>query len=1810
MKPIDTTVPAETRTCLQYWPVTSSISLEIGIQTPYEGFIASELALGDDFERLRLSDSGPPQAGIYSLIHEAFLSEELQRLRRNAEVSSLDTRTTALGHESRITELALQHPTIQRQSSDNNTAETVTPKLSTEACYARLLSYIRQSAQDDGPILMPSDKATDAELRIITSFVVGMPVITRTRQSLLSDNNMDSKKSKDIPSKRLYIHDDADPNPTSKRVCTTASVLPIGSSHANNGNSSNDIISANLDNEVKDDNVNSVNNLHSIEMLDAILAEIFEEEDELATNENAKAHLFQRIAASGENSLILEKHTVRRLHTLLKICDPPSIQKHISGERLGKLFDLLISTIEAAKNVDLATVLRDGMLVERSAGFTDEYCQRLGIAMVTSCIGLDAAVLGFSMGALGKALHISSAAEMIHGAGSFLKGCLLDCVVPLLDLDAECELTDALINKEGILSDRIQSFLEGILAANNSVTELVAQRTLCDEDVVPLVYASISTMFCSGEVLSCGIGANLFESIRRSSRSFLRIVFEAHVSQRLWILEEILASLVRLQARKRAPSMHHIAGGKSVQFTTVLLLQLLQTTARSPEDLSAGFQGSDFSAKECRMLLQRHKKAVSTAASSTDFAIRYLIGRCTRRDGRATAIETEYRTMLEGFINDCIVLLGHPQWPAAELVVRIYSYHILEILDEDKSDIAIKNMALEGAAQIASHIAQWSSAGDGIADTNSNGKGLELISSSSSLEVIGRFRNITTTLLGYLQSKTASGESTGAIPLYVSGWASLLVAVLLKSSRQRANNDTGAGNDSDAESDDNGDEDGFGLDEENGGSDEEECSEDSDQAEQSAIDKAPYEAFNTQKRKAIEGCLRGYADIVCQSTKAISTHCSHISAAEAARAALTLQPLFRSFDMLLARVILALGAGQVTLRSKALRALNQIAVHRPSVLYQSNVKYAINHRLQDSSPQVREVAIDLIGRHIAQNPELTDQYYEFISVRILDKGPSVRRRVMRILASIYVLSKDTVQLVDIGARLLQRTNDEERSIRELALKTLHELWFSLGEYANVENSSPEAETTSNAFNMLSPETQREIFVRVHVMTGVLNATCSREVADLMADLFDHVSAAFSRPEAEEAMFVIRCVIDALFEQLLRAEESSVVCETDIGVGTAAAEFSAISCLRFIATLSSIAPDTVGRHVETLGTYLRMSNTADEDIVLNTLIIFSNTLFRMPHPSTTFLATLEQDLISLLSSSPQSVLSVAVPCLCLLIDKLTWNHAKLIRLFRSCVLQLYKEQRAINGGAMSTASPKNLMRFIVLGGLLSRHFDFESHQEQLKEHFKELDLLAEGSVVGIMSDLLLFYATAQQPTPVQLAAIQMLGQLHIRRPGLALEARARGMMDNIFASGSVHHKLQVLRNFLEFLRADAKQLATREREDRYKEREVDAKALVGDTGGMSEAGVGASLMQTYLDQIIEATFVANTAPLRTAGFEVISHVLEQGLAHPLKCMPALIALCTSSDSYIRAKSLKLYQELNFKYASFIHSRDLEGVRQMYEYQLLVCGSPDDVKGYDSRVDLQEQSERPAAYLQFLYTLSRNKRARRNELLGLLVKTCDPDSSLTARKVAYKTDIPFVRFVAENMSALEFKYLDEVLHVIYQISAAIASSGLSLYHQFEAEASTEIETADHTSCGEQQWQQITEESVCISILFVLREFLKAHYGISEARCASYDPSNSAGVRDKAATWHALSDRGRLDWSALPSAMRCMESMADYSAQRTLFRHMMAESLAASQESPVMADSDAHLSLDVRSNAPGGVPADGMALDAEEMEMLSLDGLDNIA
>lgn len=92
------------------------------------------------------------------------------------------------------------------------------------------------------------------------------------------------------------------------------------------------------------------------------------------------------------------------------------------------------------------------------------------------------------------------------------------------------------------------------------------------------------------------------------------------------------------------------------------------------------------------------------------------------------------------------------------------------------------------------------------------------------------------------------------------------------------------------------------------------------------------------------------------------------------------------------------------------------------------------------------------------------------------------------------------------------------------------------------------------------------------------------------------------------------------------------------------------------------------------------------------------------------------------------------------------------------------------------------------------------------------------------------------------------------------------------------------------------------------------------------------MQRYLEHILEsAKDMARPSVQRTAA-EIIKQVVMQGLAHPLQCVPTLIALETSPDESIAARALHLHSHLASKHGSILAARYLDLARASFEFQL--------------------------------------------------------------------------------------------------------------------------------------------------------------------------------------------------------------------------------------------------------------------------------------
>lgn len=137
---------------------------------------------------------------------------------------------------------------------------------------------------------------------------------------------------------------------------------------------------------------------------------------------------------------------------------------------------------------------------------------------------------------------------------------------------------------------------------------------------------------------------------------------------------------------------------------------------------------------------------------------------------------------------------------------------------------------------------------------------------------------------------------------------------------------------------------------------------------------------------------------------------------------------YKSFDILLKNILATLADNNANLRSKSLKALSMVIAVDPLILGSSNVQNAVKSRFQDQSISVREAAVDLVGKYASSKIEFIEKYYSIIVERILDKGVSVRKRVVRILRDICVKQPNHSLVPKICVQLVTRINDEE-SIR-------------------------------------------------------------------------------------------------------------------------------------------------------------------------------------------------------------------------------------------------------------------------------------------------------------------------------------------------------------------------------------------------------------------------------------------------------------------------------------------------------------------------------------------------------------------------------------------------------------------------------------------------------------------------------------------------------------------------------------------------------------------------------------------------------------
>lgn len=212
------------------------------------------------------------------------------------------------------------------------------------------------------------------------------------------------------------------------------------------------------------------------------------------------------------------------------------------------------------------------------------------------------------------------------------------------------------------------------------------------------------------------VGYQKYESVRRGAMDVLAKIFSKYPAQRPFILDEILVSLEKLPSTRQSARQFKVADGKSIQLLTALVMQLVQTTAldspsstkrKAERNVAAGDpgeespEGEDDSADEyendesdvsLERLATKVNRLYDNAVRSAQYIVKFIVQRAMTSTKTG---DQPFRNILDIFTEDLKGVLGSTEWPAAELLLHIMAYHMVNIADLDKSSATAKSMALE-----------------------------------------------------------------------------------------------------------------------------------------------------------------------------------------------------------------------------------------------------------------------------------------------------------------------------------------------------------------------------------------------------------------------------------------------------------------------------------------------------------------------------------------------------------------------------------------------------------------------------------------------------------------------------------------------------------------------------------------------------------------------------------------------------------------------------------------------------------------------------------------------------------------------------------------------------------------------------------------------------------------------------------------------------------------------------------------------------------------------------------------------------------
>jgi cohesin loading factor subunit SCC2 len=1376
--------------------------------------------------------------------------------------------------------------------------------------------------------------------------------------------------------------------------------------------------------------------------LEEFLQDIFEAEDQLDADNMSSNQFFT--ATSEGTSLTIQTQT--KVESLL--------EKVISVGRFSQapLEDLL----RLQKFCEGA--LKDAGLVEVKVDDTmgESEVANLLQNLSTAELGIKAARTSLRVMSGGREDKQLYSEDVIQAALDAFKNVTENCIIPVVEMrsSGSSTATFKLLSAEKKV---ILNLLTQCRRLFSFLARLVSDIELSETVTNSLEFTASRLIFVENahSEKESILGVSKFDSLRVVAMDVLAQIFLCNPAQRQGIFDEILTSLEKLPTTKQSSRQFKLAEGGNIQLVSALIMRLIQTSANKSDeakekrrskalnalngDEESVESGHDLQSHNFHFTITEENKAdqqpvtaiqelktvvsplLDTAASNAKYVVNFIVARATNSTKTG---DTPYRNLLDLFVEDFITCLSSTDWPAAELLLRLFLFKMVNLAEGEKTPAPAKNMALDLLGLMGAAISELNSSVRRTASTLENGE-----------SDLGRY-------LSRLAEASLENRASG---IDLVSWACGPFRVCVEFLDHRASEDPQLKSVT-----------GFFT------------------AEWAAKTCSAFDQIGDKDYETERECGRlayRLRKMVADRTW-LSTEYTFDSITPAhARLAYSLTLLhsqFCAYFRLVLRILLtSMTSEQATVRSKSLKSVNQVLDTDPTILDREiEVKQRIVRCSNDSSIQVRDSALGLIGKCISLRPALEDEMIANILDRVSDIGIGVRKRAMKLAKEIYLRNSNSEVRSRIADSLLHRVTDLDEGVQELARQTIEDVWMS-----------PFYKSTSS--DETSPKFKLAMADHVALMVKTVQRGSSGVATVLDKVLQNMLSNDSKFPAAN--FKVCKALVATMFETII---------DNPVVEGDGAP--SARDAMQILTIFAKSNPKLfTAEQIQLLQPYVKnLVGSDDLAIFRSVVIIFRHVLPDLPKVHTNFLVAVRQDLQVALLKIPRVILDDLLACFWI-ISKALDDFLPITRI----ALSTFDNINKLSKVTMDEALVKRLVKLLMIIGMIGKHCDLDPQYLSFRKVFPSWK---GDSVSKLMVSTFAPFAASTQPIEVRKAALDAIGMVCQSWPKNFSEVNIYTRLEEAFNEKNTALESIILQAFKDFLLLEEKR--SEAGAEGIPGAAADPEAKLGVMGGGHGDGIALGIAQRFLKYIVHIALSRQDDEALLAA-ETLASITRQGLVHPKETGSTLIALETSENPKISDLAFREHRALQVKHETILEKEYMRAVNKAYIYQRDVVQDHHGARRIENTTGPPSFTAKLHLMIDVLKISTTKNRKKFYDNLCARIEF-DP-ANIDIKNLPHHLE--FSQFLIENMAFFEYATVEEVFSAIAAMERVVAATGIGIAESIKAEIFP-IDLAQPFRVDEigqsqpvpptinsDRLLQLTASSMMLSILWEARTYLRRQYGL---------------------------------------------------------------------------------------------------------------------